>query len=163
MHRTCLKECRAMQWTETVSVQDLLDRKVCVQFRSYSAEHTTTCAPQDVEDRLRILTGARVAMKELGRVFSTKPTDIEKGNVTISGGAHSGGTADLTMQLIDGLSLGTIRKTLDNSRSVGRDNGDFDAIHLMLTKDAQAAEAGEASACAFSTAHYDCSLSLVVW
>jgi hypothetical protein len=133
-----------MQWTEMVTVQDVLDRNVCVEFRSFSGEHTTVCVPPDAMDRTRTLTGARVAVKELGRVFSTKPTDIEKGNVVLSGEAHSAGTADLTMQMIQGLPLDKIRETLNKSRSVGRDDGDFDAIHTMLTNDARAADAGDA-------------------
>ena len=128
--------CGAVQWTETVSVQDLRDRTTCLHFKSSFTVHTSACVPLNTTVRPGQLIGAYVLVKELSACRTTTTSDIERGGANFDRSAH-----DMTMvsDLVphgEKMSRSFIRQTLGHSRETGRGTGNerkysFQLIHEM--------------------------------
>ena len=140
--RACHPGCGAVRWQEVVTVQDLLDRTVQVCFSMLSTLHLDCCVSPGATCRATPLIGCRVAVKEIGRQFDARPSQIEQGTVSLSAAAHAPETMGMIVTQASSLPIGTIRSTLKHSRHVGREDGDFVAVHNMLTKAAADAELG---------------------
>jgi hypothetical protein len=142
IERSCSKGCGAVHWREIVTPRDLRQRDVQICFRSFSSAHTISCVPAGTVSRpqKRPLIGSRVAVKELGRQVDARPSQIEEGNVKVSLAAHDPEILPMLLSQSKALSIGTISKTLEHSRGVRREKGDFPAVHDMLTTAATAAE-----------------------
>ena len=122
-------------------MQDIVNRTVQIHFRAFSANHSGKCVPEGTETRPTPLIGAWVAVKEIGRDITARPSQIEQGVITTSSASHHPDTVGFMVSQAPTLSIGAIRKTLEHSRSVGREDGDFSAVHAMLAGAAAQAEA----------------------
>ena len=133
--------CGAIKLTETVFVGNLRNNKLVLQFSSFMSTHTVACVPPGTTERPKLLISERVAVKEVGRNPTARPRDIEQGNITLSSFAHATESASILMESLAGVKIEKIRQTLKNSRAVGREDGDFVAVHRMITALARGAEA----------------------
>ena len=100
------------------------------------------------------LIGARVAVKEVGRDVTARPGQIEQGIITTSSASHHPDAIGFMLKQAPTLSLGAISKTLENSRSAGRGDGDFSAVDKMLIDAARRADAGPTGVNDFYTLEY---------
>ena len=123
-------------------MRDLLDRTVQVCFSMLSALHLDCCVSPGATCRATPLIGCRVAVKEIGRQFDARPSQIEQGTVSLSAAAHAPETMGTMVTQAASLPVGTIRATLKHSRHIGREDGDFAGVHKMLIKAAADAELG---------------------
>ena len=140
--RACHPRCGAVRWQEVVTVRDLLDRTVQVCFSMLSTLHLDCCVPPGATSRATPLIGCLVAVKEIGRQFDARPSQIEQGTVSLSAAAHAPETMGTMVTQAASLPVGTIRATLKHSRHIGREDGDFAGVHKMLIKAAADAELG---------------------
>jgi hypothetical protein len=128
IRRSCSKGCGAMEWVETVTPQDLRDRKLQICFHVYSTVHTIACVPAGTVAhpiKTKPLIGSRVAVKELGRHVDVRSSHIEDGNVKVSSAAHDLNILPMLLSQSKALPIGKIGPTLKTSRGVRREKGDF--------------------------------------
>jgi hypothetical protein len=140
VRRECANGCGAIMLSEMVTVGNLQDRKLQIQFSSFRSKHTLECVPAGAVQRPRLLIGSRVAVKEVGRDSTVRPRDIEEGSIKLSISAHGTQTASLAMHMLDGVPIEVARATLKRSRAVNRHDGDFDAVHRLMMGVAKRAE-----------------------
>jgi hypothetical protein len=133
VRRQCAKGCGAIALSEMVTVGNLRDRTLHIQFTSFGSRHTPQCVPEGATKRSQLLIGSRVAVKEIGRDPTVRPRDIEEGSIKLSLAAHGSETASLAMHMLDGVPIEFARGTLKRSRAVNRHDGDFDAVHRLMT------------------------------
>ena len=131
VERQCL--CGAVQWRESVTVGDLTRRTVQIRFTSFRSMHTVECVPAGTTARPGLLIGNRVAVKELGREITAVPSQIEEGSVNVSVAAHDPSMVSTMLSQGKAMDVKAIKKTLEHSRSIGREDGDFSAVHHMLS------------------------------
>ena len=140
VHRRCAKGCGAIMLSEMVTVGDLRDRTLHIQFTCFRSHHTLQCVPPGATKRSQLLIGSRVAVKEIGRDPTVRPRDIEEGSIKFSLATHGSETASLAMHMLDGVPIEFARGTLKRSQVVNRHDGDFDVVHHLMTAVGKRAE-----------------------
>ena len=127
--RQCKPSCLAVQWKETITVKDVKQRMVRIQFIEFRKLHSLDCVRADASTRSKPLIGCLVAVKKMIRVKQVTPMDFEDGVVKVD---LNDANAEL-LQLSGGLSYTAVQDTMRNVRRAGREpDGDFPTIHRIV-------------------------------